>query len=524
MTQFYGVYAVSPAPKLKWVDYPSVQYGYETLRFNGAQLPTYYYGNNLYCGTQLPNYGLYYSLRPRWRIGIEINGRDFFAVDIIDISSQLSGDYPQFRFYFFTALTGLLKLQRSDNWGAFYDVCHRQVSNSTYQFFDGGDTTGAFSVPAQVTGISVANSAINWQASSAKPAPTYTVTLTPASGTVLTATVSQPSLPLTDVNFVSRTQYTVTVTATNMLGTSPVSAGFIFTTASNKAVGGTTTTTATDTIHTFSSTGTFDSSFVVKSTITAQILIVAGGGGGAAPDTSIDAAGGGGGGGGVLYYASQVLEPAYYSIGVGNGGGSGANGEDSFFITSSAYPYTSYVSYIATGGGCGGTGSTSGANGGSGGGRGSSSATGTYGRGTVGQGKDGGAGVYNNTSLKGAAGGGGASVNGGSSNGSRGGYGGSGLAYSISGATKYYGGGGGGGAYSYGINISVATGGTGGGGAGAVYTSNPANNWYDATDGQPNTGGGGGGWVNNTAGSFYDRPKPVAGSGGSGVVIIRYVG
>lgn len=234
---------------------------------------------------------------------------------------------------------------------------------------------------------------------------------------------------------------------------------------------------------------------------TANYLVVGGGGGGNPGGTiSAQAYNGGAGGAGGLISGTTTLTPAtVYTITVGSGGSSSANG-----LPSSAFGVT------ALGGGLGGGTAAvgyAGYPGGSGGG-GCNSPSGTGGAGTNGQGNAGGAG-YGSGSPYTTGGGGGAGAIGGSATNSAAGNGGVGLTTTLittANATSasvgqvvstsvYFAGGGGGVSNAGG---TAGTGGNGGGGNGALAGSG-------ATSGSANTGGGGGG-----AGT----------SGGSGVVII----
>ena len=267
--------------------------------------------------------------------------------------------------------------------------------------------------------------------------------------------------------------------------------------------GGIVTTSGSNTIHTFTTSGTLSP----LSSLTASYLIVAGGGaGGGATNFGGQ---GGGGAGGLLSGSSLTIDTnSIYLVTVGAGGASttttGSNGSNSSF---------SMVATAAVGGGGGGGGSTSGgyngASGGSGGGGASAGGSyqGTAGSGTSGQGNNGG-GISTTSSPYGAGGGGGAGAVGGTGNSSVAGNGGVGLTSSISGTSTYYAGGGGGGIRTGGTN---GTGGLGGGGAGSNTNDN---NGGAATI---NTGGGGGG-------SSQSSSTVSGGAGGSGVVIISYAG
>lgn len=266
--------------------------------------------------------------------------------------------------------------------------------------------------------------------------------------------------------------------------------------AIQECTGGTITHSGGRTIHTFTSSGTFNCTG--SGTTTASVLVVGGGGGGSAT-------GGGGGAGGYQYNASLVVSPQSYAVTVGNGGAGGAlhtgaegtNGDNSSFG----------ALITATGGGGGGT--SFGKNGGSGGGSGQICATVTYGgTGVEGQGFGGGGsgGTYTWPDCP-AGGGGGAGAAGEDPHSSTvSGNGGSGVSNSISGTAVMYAGGGGGGSNKEGR--TPGTGGTGGGGNGAAGDATASN----AT---ANTGGGGGG-------SGWQNYGGAGGNGGSGIVIVSY--
>lgn len=251
------------------------------------------------------------------------------------------------------------------------------------------------------------------------------------------------------------------------------------------ATGGTETTDGNFKVHTFTSNGTFT---VISGSETGAYLVVGGGGGGGFRR------GGGGGGGGVLYNASYALSPGSYSVVVGSRGVGGVQAVDSGYGGSGGA--SSFNGISASGGGGGAQAGYPGRSGGSGGGGSDGTPGGT---GTSGQGNAGGAGenVFHN------AGGGGGAGSAGQNAGSNGGNGGSGLAFSISGASHYYGCGGGGDAFQG----NPGTGCPDGGGRGGSD--------FFGWDGQPGTDGlgeGGGGGQDDLEG----------GPGGSGVVIIRY--
>jgi len=254
--------------------------------------------------------------------------------------------------------------------------------------------------------------------------------------------------------------------------------------------GGVVTTSGSNVIHTFNTSGTL----TPLSSLTASYLIVAGGGGGG------QNWGGGGGAGGFLSGSGVTIDAnSNYVVTVGAGGaggtggtGTGVNGSNSLF---------SMVTTTAVGGGAGGQ--TVANNGGSGGGSGQGGG-GSPGTGTSGQGNNGGA-----QGTVCAGGGGGAGAVGGAGSVNTSGGGGNGTASSISGSSVTYAGGGGGGGYTPTVTYPAGAGGTGGGGAGAT------GNGSTGTAGTTNLGAGGGGGSGGNG---------TGGAGGSGVVIISYAG
>jgi len=267
--------------------------------------------------------------------------------------------------------------------------------------------------------------------------------------------------------------------------------------------GGVVTTDGTNTIHTFTTSGTLS----VLVPLTASTLVVAGGGGGSGGNGGSPAAGAGGGGAGGYRTSSVAIDiNSNYVVTVGAGGaagpdnGLGVSGSDSAFFSTTS-----------TGGGRGGsTGGVNGLTGGSGGG-GQGKNSGAGGAGNTpstspSQGSNGGAG---GTSVGGGGGGGGgATATGTTATSASGGAGGAGTASSLSGASVTYAGGGGGGNQSSG---SGGTGGSGGGGAGGTNAA--------GTAGTANLGGGGGG-----GGVTGSNTGFAGGAGGSGIVIISYPG
>ena len=255
------------------------------------------------------------------------------------------------------------------------------------------------------------------------------------------------------------------------------------------AVGGTITTSGGYTIHTFTTSGSFE---VLSGTTEVEYVVVAGGGG---TDDSAGNLGGSGGGGAGGYRSSVVGESSgggasaesklivnvqTYTVTVGAGGTGFAQGNDSVF-----------GSITSIGGGAADQNSSSGKDGGSGGGQGinSNNPTGNIGSGTAGQGYGGGSASTANSGTTG--GGGGAGQVGQTGNG------GNGVQSSIDGTATYRAGGGAGES----VNGTTYTGGLGGGGD-------------SATNGTVNTGGGAGGHAPNDSPGY---------NGGSGIVIIRYL-
>ena len=243
--------------------------------------------------------------------------------------------------------------------------------------------------------------------------------------------------------------------------------------------GGVVTTSGSNTIHTFQTSGTLSP----LSTLSASYLIVAGGGsGGATSNSPFYWAGGGGGAGGLLTSSTAIDTNSIYVVTVGAGGAAPANNSTGNQGGNSSF---SLVSTTAIGGGYGGYGAYPGTapaagNGGSGGGGGESgSGTGSAGTGTSGQGNNGSITAAGSPNF-GCGGGGGA---GSAASGLTGG---SGTSSSISGTTTTY-----------------ATGGTG-----FVTTA--------ITNAAANTGNGGQGNGNGVA--------TVSNAGGSGIVIISYAG
>jgi hypothetical protein len=262
------------------------------------------------------------------------------------------------------------------------------------------------------------------------------------------------------------------------------------------ATGGTVTTSGSNTIHTFLSSGTF----TPNGSGTVEVLVVGGGGGGGTGYAYV--AGGGGGGGGVVYNGSYAVTAGTMGVTVGHGGAGGTIVAGAV-TTSGPGGNSIFGSITAVGGGKGGRSPLAGGSGGSGGGGADGSGGGS---GTSGQGYAGGNGNGSSPQY-GSGGGGGAGAAGTSGTYAAGGAGGAGVSNSISGSSVYYGGGGGGGS----LSSSAGNGGNGGGGNGNTGTGNGA-------AGTPNRGGGGGGGGGNSA---YVSTV-TGGTGGSGIVIIRY--
>jgi len=328
----------------------------------------------------------------------------------------------------------------------------------------------------------------------------YTVTSNP--GNVAS---SGSSSPITVTGLSAATQYTFTVTATNVNGTSAASSASnqITTDPSPVVTGGTLTTDGTYFYRTFTSSGTLS---VTSGSINATYIMGGGGGGGGGRflHVSSGGAGGGGGAGGFRAPASATLS-GNYTITIGAGGAGSANpGWNGDFGTS-----TTFNSVTAGGGGRGGGAAGQGGNGNQNGGSGGGAGGNTSGGGTQG----GAAGSLGLTSAGGNSGGSGPVTGGGGGGGASGAgafgsTGTGGAAYSgLSTWTSTTGigvdgafcGGGGGGFYSSNASASGGGGGAGGTTAGAAASANSG------------SGGAGGASVNQ-----------LGGNGGSGFVIVRY--
>lgn len=246
--------------------------------------------------------------------------------------------------------------------------------------------------------------------------------------------------------------------------------------------------------------------WVLPSSVNADVLVVAGGGTGGNNKVGIYENGGGGGAGGVVYKTNQTLNPASYTIVVGQGGIIPAGNGQNKGKNTTAFGYT------ALGGGGGSTrDSQTNINGGSGGGAVNWSPNTTNGQATQpgsasgGYGNDGGTATQVASTNGSSAGGGGAGGAGFNGSGTTGANGGSGLYVGVFGDTYgqngYFAGGGGGGGAGGGL------GGVGGGGAAGSVSS------VNGTNGTAHTGGGGGG-------NFAETGN--AGNGGSGIVLIKF--
>lgn len=279
---------------------------------------------------------------------------------------------------------------------------------------------------------------------------------------------------------------------------------YLYGVGGTRATGGTITSDANYTYHTFTSTSTFTALEKIKN---AEVLMVAGGGSGGY--TAGNGGGGGGGAGGVVYRAGNTFfAGTSYTAVIGAGG---ATATSSTVLSGSNSQFSSLTAAVGGGGG-GGTGAT----GGSGGGGGDSSSGGSE---TTGQGNAGGAG-QGQQSAGGGGGAGGVGITGGT-NAQTGYSGGGGIGTStytywhyatstgISSSGTYFIAGGGGGGNKKDTPSGAGVGGLGGGGAGGAALS-------AGTAGTANTGGGGGG-----ASSNYPSGSN-GGAGGSGLIIIRY--
>jgi hypothetical protein len=250
------------------------------------------------------------------------------------------------------------------------------------------------------------------------------------------------------------------------------------------AAGGSVSSVGNYTVHTFNTSGNFES-FV--SITDAEYIILGGGGGGGASGNSR----GGGGGGGLLAsitgfssgsatsaLAAVTLSPGTFAVAIGAGGAASSQGGSSSLATVGT----------AIGGGAGGNATLAGSSGGSGGGSGGNSAPG--GLGTSGQGQSG---VLSTSNRVGGGGGGTFSTPAWTVNFAPGGAG----THNFLDQRGWGAGGGGGGIDQFGL---------GGGSSGNDQTTYAG---ASGGNGTANFGGGGGG-----GGS--------GGLGGSGKVVIRY--
>jgi hypothetical protein len=244
------------------------------------------------------------------------------------------------------------------------------------------------------------------------------------------------------------------------------------------------------------------STFVPPALFNIEYLVIGGGGGG-----GIGGSGFGGGGGGAGGYLTantltsniSIRAVTNYTVTIGAGGSSAANGSPSIFST-----------VTSIGGGRGASVAPAvenGAPGGSGGGAASTSpgqGVGSGGSGISGQGNSGGGGTpySGDPSLQSGAGGGAGAV-GQAASPTASANGGDGLSSSITGSSVTRAGGGGGSTFN---RPAGGLGGAGGGGNGGK--------WPGVGDsGTVNTGGGGGG---------LNSPSSAGGGGGSGIVILAH--
>lgn len=294
----------------------------------------------------------------------------------------------------------------------------------------------------------------------------------------------------------------------------------------DEIIGGTKTRDGEYEVHTFTNSGTLH----VSGCSLVDLLVVGGGGGGGAATSG----GGGGGAGGVVYKQGLAVLSGDYEIVVGEGGTGGIVDDARKAITTSpvAGAASSALGFTAKGGGPGGITNGRGGSGASGGGGAAYTSTDVFKSISGGlheqgqwQGNDGGASTnFFRSGYLGCSGGGGGAGEAGhdgvidaTRNGmaySHGGEGGDGIACSITGEEKWYGGGGAGGMSTFGSANQRISGGNGGGGKGAGRGAT-VSDVYSGGDGDPNTGGGGGG------GGGYSPLMANGGNGGSGVVIIR---
>lgn len=260
-------------------------------------------------------------------------------------------------------------------------------------------------------------------------------------------------------------------------------------------------------------------------------LIVAGGGGGGSY------VGGGGGGGGVILGNANLNTGASFTLTVGAGGATNANGVNSSFVGNS-------YNLVALGGGTGRNyADQSGADGGSGGGHGGSQSNGARGgfatqrtSASGGFGNNGASSTSNrpnNVTMGG--GGGGAATNAVGNTANFPGDAGNGISSDILGVAYFWAGGGGGGAFdpaSGGSPARSGNGGQGGGGNGGCFASgtvgvigtgglNPATQTV-LNQGSTGQGIGGSGGANTGSGGGGCGHADVGGPGGSGIIVLRF--
>ena len=305
-------------------------------------------------------------------------------------------------------------------------------------------------------------------------------------------------------------------------------------TAAAKATGGAISYYDGMTIHTFTSSDSFQ---VTSGPITCNWLVIGGGGAGGT------GAGGGGGAGGYrtsmpegpggpspTSEPTQTIANGTYSIIVGAGGVNSGRAPATAVGTSGGFSNIGFPSAIRSEGGGGGghTGGPGGTgqNGGSGGGGnypGLTVAVGNRQAGTTtpvpNQGYPGGT-----TSVPadyGTGGGGGAGGQGGAGAPSAGGNGGAGKTSTITGSPVARSGGGGGALYLPSTTVGTAS---AGGGYAAPNTGPAPRSGPTSIMGSENTGGGGGGSTRNDSvtAPAYPGSEGYAGNGGSGIVIIAY--
>jgi len=296
--------------------------------------------------------------------------------------------------------------------------------------------------------------------------------------------------------------YTYTVSATDS-GLNTVNRTFSIPYTS--VYGGTLSSDATYYYNTFTSNGTF----VIPSTLTADVLMIGGGGGGGTngPGTGW---GNGAGAGGAAYGSALSITGGSYAVTVG-GGGLGGTGSSTYGTIGNNTTFSIATGYGGGPGGGAGSSSTSAAAGGCGGGVANSTSGGpstqTNFTGYTGYGTAGGGGNNTGTSAGGGIGQSGPNITAATSQSANGG---NGLAtwsswapISALGQSGYIGGGGGG------YNGTHGNGGAGGGGSSGDNTNSTGG------FGVANTGGGGGGTQGSGAGNN-------GGNGGAGIVVIRY--